>query len=81
MHKEHVKFLLDEIKKNKTITMTELKDKLKEKFKIELSRFHINRIVSDNNITLKITRIRHERYRFSKENLEPTLNKNFKIFI
>ena len=60
VHKEHVKFLLDEINKNKTITMTELKHKLKDKFKIELSRFHINRIVNDNNITSKITRIRHE---------------------
>jgi hypothetical protein len=40
--------------------MTELKHKLKDKFKIELSRFHINRIITDNNITLKITRIRHE---------------------
>ena len=68
VHKEHVKFLLDEIKKNKTITMTELKHKLKDKFKIELSRFHINRIVNDNNITLKITRIRHEpEKRFGKE--------------
>ena len=76
VHKEHVKFLLDEINKNKTITMTELKHKLKDKFKIELSRFHINRIITDNNITLKITRIRHERSRFSLENLEPTLNKN-----
>jgi hypothetical protein len=56
--------------------MTELKHKLKEKFKIELSRFHINRIVKDNNVTLKITQIRHERFRFSKENLKPTLNKN-----
>ena len=27
VHKEHVKFLLDEINKNKTITMTELKHK------------------------------------------------------
>jgi transposase len=68
VHKEHVKFLLDEINKNKTITMTELKHKLKDKFKIELSRFHINRIVNDNNITLKITRIRHEpEKRFGKE--------------
>ena len=48
----------------------------KDKFKIELSRFHINRIITDNNITLKITRIRHERFRFSKENLKPTLNKS-----
>jgi hypothetical protein len=48
--------------------MTELKYKLKEKFKIELSRFHINRIINDNNITLKITRIRHEPVkRFGKD--------------
>jgi len=68
VHKEHVKFLLDEINKNKTITMTELKHKLKDKFKIELSRFHINRIITDNNITLKITRIRHEpEKRFGKD--------------
>ena len=60
MHKENVKFLLDEIANNKTITMIELKEKLKDKHKIELSRFHINRIIRDNNITLKITRIRHE---------------------
>ena len=33
---------------------------LKDKFNVELSRFHINRIINDNNITLKITRIRHE---------------------
>ena len=64
VHKEHVKFFLDKINKNKTITMTEIKHKLKDKFKIELSRFHINRIVNDNNITLKITRIRHEHLRF-----------------
>ena len=78
VHKEHVKFLLDEIKKNKTITMTELKHKLKDKFKIELSRFHINRIVNDNNITLKITRIRHEpEKRFGKE---ININQNLKEF-
>jgi len=66
--KEHVKFIMDEIKKNKTITMNELKDKIKEKFNIELSRFHINRVVNDQNITLKITRIRHEpQTRFGKE--------------
>ena len=68
VHKEHVKFLLDELNKNKTITMNELKEKLNDKFKIELSRFHINRIVNDNNITLKITKIQHEpEKRFGKE--------------
>ena len=36
VHKEHVKFLLDEIK---TITMNELVIKLKEKFNVKLSRF------------------------------------------
>ena len=40
--------------------MSELMLKLKEKFNVSLSRFHINRIINDNNITLKITRIRHE---------------------
>ena len=35
VHKEHVKFLLDEINKNKTITMSELKHKLKDKFTLE----------------------------------------------
>ena len=78
VHKEHVKFLLDEIKNNKTITMTELKHKLKDKFKIELSRFHINRIVNDNNVTLKITRIRHEpTKRFGKD---VDINKKLKEF-
>ena len=41
------------LKKNKTITMNELVIKLNEKFNIELSRFQINRIINDNNITLK----------------------------
>jgi hypothetical protein len=48
--------------------MTELKHKLKDKFKIESSRFHINRIITDNNIALKITRILNEpEKRFGKE--------------
>jgi len=68
VRKEHVNFLLNEIIKNKTITMSELMIKLKEKFNVSLSRFHINRIINDNNITLKITRIRHEPVkRFGKD--------------
>ncbi len=47
--------------------MTELKHKLKDKFKIELSRFHINRIITDNNITLKITRIRQQKLTQKKD--------------
>ena len=61
VHKEHVKFLLNEIKKNKTITMEDLQVKLKLSFpNLNITRRHLGRVVRDNNITLKITRIRHE---------------------
>jgi transposase len=79
VHKDQVKFILDEIKKNKTITMQDLLEKLKEKYPtLSLSRFHLNRIVNDNNITLKITRIRHEpNKRFGKD---IDINKKIKEF-
>jgi transposase len=68
VRKEHVTFLLNEIKQNKTITMNDLLHKLKENFDISLSRYHINRIINDNNITLKLTHIRHEPIqRFGKD--------------
>ena len=49
--------------------MDDLLVKLKEKYPtLTLLRFHLSRIVRDNNITLKITRIRHEpTKRFGKE--------------
>ena len=66
--KEYVKFLLDEIKKNKTITLQELNEKLKDKYKSDISITQIFRVINDNNITLKQTRIRHEPIkRFGKE--------------
>ena len=67
--KEYVKFLLDEIKKNKTITLYELTEKLKEKYKeVDLTTTQIFRVINDNNITLKLTRIRHEpTKRFGKD--------------
>ena len=41
--KDQVKFILDEIKKNKTITMQDLLEKLKEKYHtLTLSRFHLH---------------------------------------
>ena len=69
VNKDQVKFILDEINKNKTITMQDLLEKLKEKYKrTNITRRHINRIINDNNITLKITRFRHEPIkRFGKE--------------
>ena len=66
--KKYVKFLLDEIKKNKTITLQELNEKLKDKYKTDISTTQIFRVINENNITLKQTRIRHEPIkRFGKE--------------
>jgi transposase len=67
--KEHVKFILNEIKKDKTITTEDLLIKVKEKFKdIELSRRHITNIIRDTNNSLKLTRFRHEPIkRFGKD--------------
>ena len=67
--KEYVKFLLDEINKNKTITLQELHQKLKDKYKTaHISTMQLFRVVRDNNITLKLTRIRHEPVkRFGKD--------------
>jgi transposase len=66
--KEYVKFLLDELKSNKTITLQELNEKLKDKYKTNISTTQIFRVINDNNITLKQTRIRHEPIkRFGKD--------------
>jgi hypothetical protein len=64
-----VKYILEEIKKNKTITMEDLLVKVKEKYiSFDVSRRHLVRVIKDNNITLKITRVRHEpTKRFGKE--------------
>ena len=76
---EHVYFLLQEIKKNKTITIEDLLYLLKNKYpNVNLNKSHINRIIQDNNITLKITRIRHEPVkRFGKD---IDINVNIKTF-
>ena len=76
VRKEHVDFLLQELKKNRTITTEDLLYLLKNKYPdVSLNKSHINRIVKDNNITLKITRIRHEPVkRFGKD-----ININSKI--
>ena len=67
--REHIRFIKDEIYKNKTITMEDLLFLLKKKYpSLSLSRYHLNRVVNDNNITLKLTRIRHEpTHRWGKE--------------
>jgi len=56
------------LKSNKTITLQELNEKLKNKYKIDISTTQIFRVINDNNITLKQTRIRHEPIkRFGKD--------------
>jgi transposase len=79
VHKEHVDFLLEEIKKNKTITIDDLLYLLKNKYPdTQLSQSHLHRIIRDNNITLKLTRIRHEPVkRFGKD---IDINNNLKDF-
>jgi len=58
---KHIDFILQEIKKNKTITMEDLLGLTLHKFPdLELSRRHLARIVHDNDISLKMTRVRHE---------------------
>ena len=77
--KEYVNFLLEEIKKNKTITIEDLLYLLKNKYPtVDLNKSHIHRIINDNNITLKLTRIRHEpNKRFGKD---IDINNNLKDF-
>jgi len=67
--REHIHFIKDEIHKNKTITMEDLLFLLKKKYpSLSLSCYHLYRVVNDNNITLKLTRIRHEpTHRWGKE--------------
>ena len=69
VNKEHIKFILDDIKENKTTTIEILLSKLKEKFKdLELTRRHLADIIKDNYISLKLTHIRHEpNKRFGKD--------------
>ena len=67
--RKQVQYIIDEVKKNKTITMDDLLYNLKLKYKkIDITQRHLSRIIRDNNITLKITRFRHEPVkRFGKD--------------
>jgi transposase len=79
LHKEHVAFVLQEINKNKTITIEDLLYLLKNKYPdLHLSPSHLHRVINDNNVTLKLTRIRHEpTKRFGKD---IDINKKIKEF-
>jgi len=59
--KEHVNYLLKIINKNKSITIKELHSNIIKQFpNLKISKMHIYRILIDNNISLKQTRLRHE---------------------
>ena len=77
--KDQVNYALKEINKNKTITIDDLLSKIKSNYSsFDLSSRQLSRVVKDNNITLKITRIRHEPIkRFGKD---IDINKNIKDF-
>ena len=52
---------MEQIKKNKTININDLLSKIKNKYpSFDLSTRYLSRVIKDNNITLKITRIRYE---------------------
>ena len=79
LSKENVNFILNEINKNKTITIEDLQTKLKKKFaELELSKMTIYRIIKDNNITLKLTRLIHEPVKIFGKDVD--INKNLKEF-
>jgi len=55
------------LRKNKTLSVLDLTTKFNDKYKTKFNRSHIIRVIRDNNITLKQTRIRHEpKTRFRK---------------
>lgn len=68
-NREPIACILQEIQKNKTITMKGLLIKVKMKFsKFDITERHLGRVVRDNNITLKATHLRHEPIlRFGKQ--------------
>lgn len=77
--KTHVKFIIDEVIKNKTVTMDDLLGKFKDKYKnINITSRHLSRIIRDNNITLKLTRYRHEPIKRFGKPIE--INKKIKEF-
>ena len=75
--KEQVDYILKILRNDKTIN--DMLQKVKEKYAdFNITSRHISNIVRDNNITLKLTRFRHEpTKRFGKD---ININKNIKLF-
>ena len=68
VRKDHVDFLINEIKKRKTITMEDLLVKLKKTYPdADITRQHLTRVARDNNIT-PLWRAKKSHFRASEEN-------------
>ena len=75
--KEYVKFLLDEIKKNKTITLYDLQQKLKEKYKeLDITTTHIFRVIENYFSMMKsrLQKLNGLTYNNLKENINKVIS-------
>lgn len=79
VRKEWVKSALKYLNQDKTLTTEDLLVKLKREYPdCDITRRHLHTIIKDNNISLKLTRYRHEpTKRFGKD---VDINKNLKDF-
>jgi transposase len=69
VNEEHIKYMLECVKDNKFITMKDLLALVKTKFPdLDISRYHLSRLLRQELITLKLKRHLHEpTSRFGKE--------------
>jgi transposase len=76
---KHIEFMKTIIKDNKTITITELNYLIKKKFNdFNISERHLDKVLDDNYITLKLKRFIHEPVkRYGKDVNIKELIKNF----
>jgi transposase len=76
---KHIEFIIEEIEKKRTITVSELLANLQIEYPdFEISPAHLWRLIRDNNVTLKLKRVRHiPTHRFGKE---VDINQQLKLF-
>ena len=75
-----IKFIKEQIRKEPTIILTQLKKLVKNKFKVDLTKMTIYRVINDNNITRKKLRKRYyPQKKDEKKDLEEYYSKIKKI--
>jgi transposase len=61
---KHINYMKKLVFENKTITIKELHYLIKKKFSdFNISERHLDKVLDDNYITLKLRRLRHEKYK------------------